>query len=239
MNVQQSQDETSVEIEQIQTVNGEPSKIDANVFLFIGLPGTGKTYAAEVAAETLDGTSHEFSDYVRYAYEAETGGETDDNSLGEWAAQKKAEEGADHFARGLCTSLSQGGIPRSKNMCVAGVRSPEEAEAFRERFTNVTAVSIWTLPDIRYDRLEEREGDYSYTTFHERKQRELWEWNCIKFFTDDDYYDYIIPNNFEKDLFENKVNSVCNFVADGFEYEPYTEDPFPDGLSSQHIAQYL
>ena len=151
-----------------------------DVFLFVGLKGAGKTYGAERAREQLtDTTLVEFSDYVQDSFKRSKDyvENTNDNNLGLWAATQKAEHGRGYFAEGIAEYVeNMNHTLRPQNLVVSGVRSTEEAEAFREAFDNVTTVVIWTLPEIRYNRLTT-----DMDTFVDRKSRELWDWGCIEF----------------------------------------------------------
>lgn len=216
----------------------------ANVFLFAGLPGCGKSIAAQRAYGALEQRKyhsvekHELSDYVRSAYEKESGiSGVGDNELGEWAAQKKTKRGDGYFARQLAEDISNS--PHADNIVVAGIRSSEEVHAFRERFDNVIVLSIWALPDERYTRLENREGEYTLEEFNDRKQRELWSWGCIDFFTDEKYYNHIIPNNFSQDKFLAEVEYIVESYAIGDHPSIYKESPFPDHLAAREVASYL
>lgn len=204
------------------------------VNLFVGLPGCGKSTACEVAEDVIDGsTEHvEMSNYVRHAYEQEVGGETGDNELGQWAAEKKEKNGNGVFARVLASSLSNP-IPAAGTINVAGVRSPAEADAFRERFDDVRIITIWTLPDIRYERLQDREDDYTVREFNERKERELWDWGCIEFFTNEEYYDHIVVNNASEQGFESAITNVVLGTP------LYTNSPFPVVLTKDEVSQHL
>lgn len=203
-----------------------------------GLSGAGKTAASEsLEAHYNDNgtfcTSEELSDYVRFCYEsAVSNGGIDDNELGEWAAKQKERHGNGYFAEGLSTEIKTP-FPEADVVNVIGVRSPEEADVIREWFDDVRIITIWAAPDERYQRLVDREDGYSYDTFHERKDRELWDWGCIEFFTNDDYYDHIVPNNHDLDALDNAMKNIVNGT------NIYTEPPFPEGLSKEHLGAYL
>lgn len=205
-----------------------------NVTLFIGLPGAGKTEACRIAEEAVEGEadSFEVSTFVRNEFQKEVGDGVGDNELGRWAAEKKEEHGNDYFVRNMAERLADlTSVP--ENINIAGVRSPAEADAVREVFDDVTIVTIWTLPDVRYRRLNEREGEYSREEFEERKERELWDWGCIEFFWDENYYDHIVSNNWELEYFENDIRGVMK--SDDI----YTKPPWPVLPSKEHLAQYL
>lgn len=233
----ESEGSVEVEVEQSQTL--AERTIDASVNLFVGLPGAGKSKGCEIAEEIIGDdetvSSHEISDYVKYEYAAITddvASEVDDNELGRWADDMKTMKGMGHFAEGLAHQL-RSPIPEASNINVAGVRSPAEADAFRDVFDDVTIISVWTLPDIRYDRLADREGEYTTEEFSERKKRELWDWDCIEFFTNENYYDYIIPNNHTKEAFRSSLELALRGT------KAYTDEPFPVGLDQEQVGQYL
>jgi Zeta toxin. len=175
-----------------------------DVFLFVGLKGAGKTYGAERAREQLtDTTLIDFSDVEFSDY-----------------VQDSFKWSKDYVENTNYTP---------QNLVVSGVRSPEEAEAFREAFDNVTTVVIWTLPEIRYNRLTT-----DMDTFVDRKSRELWDWGCIEFFTDPDQYDYVIPNNYGKDEFVH----IIDYLVDG-NLERFQTSPFDDSMSKQKVGSFL
>ena len=175
-----------------------------DVFLFVGLKGAGKTYGAERAREQLtDTTLIDFSDVEFSDY-----------------VQDSFKWSKDYVENTNYTP---------QNLVVSGVRSPEEAEAFREAFDNVTTVVIWTLPEIRYNRLTT-----DMDTFVDRKSRELWDWGCIEFFTDPDQYDYVIPNNYGKDEFVH----IIDYLVDG-NLERFQTSPFDDSMSKRKVGGFL
>jgi hypothetical protein len=175
-----------------------------DVFLFVGLKGAGKTYGAERAREQLtDTTLIDFSDVEFSDY-----------------VQDSFKWSKDYVENTNYTP---------QNLVVSGVRSPEEAEAFREAFDNVTTVVIWTLPEIRYNRLTT-----DMDTFVDRKSRELWDWGCIEFFTDPDQYDYVIPNNYGKDEFVH----IIDYLVDG-NLERFQTSPFDDSMSKRKVGSFL
>jgi hypothetical protein len=175
-----------------------------DVFLFVGLKGAGKTCGAERAREQLtDTTLVEFSDVEFSDY-----------------VQDSFKRSKDYVENTNYTP---------QNLVVSGVRSPEGAEAFREAFDNVTTVVIWTLPEIRYNRLTT-----DMDTFVDRKSRELWDWGCIEFFTDPDQYDYVIPNNYGKDEFVH----IIDYLVDG-NLERFQTSPFDDSMSKRKVGSFL
>jgi dephospho-CoA kinase len=200
-------------------------------FGIAGLPGAGKSVAAEYLADAiLDGeaTATEMSDFVRTKFEASQGvaslsansktsrkfeaehdDEVTDNELGAWAAEQKAEYGQGYFARQLAETWQD---PDRPHTVVSGLRSPEEATALRDAFgeTSTVILSIWTLPGLRFKRkygADPRVDHPDWDTFIERRDRELYEWNCLDYFTGN-VADFIVPNNDGVGQFVAKLQDI-------------------------------
>jgi dephospho-CoA kinase len=177
-----------------------------------GLPGAGKSVAAEYLADAiLDGeaTATEMSDFVRTKFEAEHDDEVNDNELGAWAAEQKAEYGQGHFARQLAETWDD---PDRPHTVVSGLRSPEEATALRDAFgeTSTVILAIWTLPGLRFKRkygADPRVDHPDWDTFIERRDRELYEWGCLDYFTGN-VSDFIVPNNDGVGQFVAKLQDI-------------------------------
>lgn len=226
---------------------GGVQEVEADVYAFVGLAGSGKSVAREVLSGIGEyPLTDEVSNYVRHRYNNATGDDdVDDNGLGRWAAEQKDEHGNGYFVNEWAKTIKcdqQAAHELDKQpwteIGLAGVRSPEELDALRRHFTDVTSIVVWAKPDVRYERLTEREGkDMTRDVFHERQERELHDWGALTFFTDNNYYDYIIPNNgddiasFQRDV---ELALTGSPIADKFKTEPW-----PDGLSEDHIPQYL
>lgn len=216
------------------------------VFVLVGLPGAGKSTAAEHITEYIEREYHEnsqhfeVSDFVRTLFEDQSEADVDDNQLGAWAAQQKAEYGNDHFVREMANAIHS---PVTPHVVISGVRSPAEAEAVRDVFgeESVTVVSIWTLPDERFER---KYGDGpseehpKWETFCERNERELHEWGALQFFLEDGPQDTVLSNNMTEGVFESDIEDVVDRrMVD--HADVVAENPLPDGLDAEQIAQYL
>lgn len=214
------------------------------VFVIAGLAGSGKSTVAEMIAEQHDEAVevHEMSDHVRQSWRNNThvdeyeGEDINDNELGEWAAEQKDEHGNGYFARSLAAYLN---TPQTPHVVISGVRSPAEAQAIRNEFeaADVTAVAVWTLPDIRFNR---KYGSDAMTDpeaveeFNERNERELWDWGAVAFFSSSstNEADYIIPNHDDFETLRDHVRQLLNG------YGVYGENPFPHD-DFERVAQYL
>lgn len=244
-----------VEARQEQTSHHAVGEIQAavnekrEVFVLVGLPGAGKSTAAEHITEYTERQYHEecrhfeVSDFVRALYKDSHEGDVNDNDLGAWAAEWKAEEGNDFFVREMARTIHS---PLMPHVTISGVRSPAEAEAVRDVFgeDSVTVVSIWTLPDERFKRKYGPNTSWEsaeFETFCERNERELHEWGAIEFFLPDGEQDYIIANNGLEAALNTDVEALVDGrIGDGF---PPAWDgdyyPFPEDLDAEHIASYL
>jgi len=224
---------------------GEPN----HVFGLAGPLGCGKTTAAVRIEETIESITEssavttEMADFVRARYEETNTGTVDDNALGAWAAEQKAEYGDGYFARELAETWDD---PERPSLVVSGLRSPAEASELRDVFgvSNVTIVALWTLPDLRFYRKygkAPRIGDTDCETFHERNVRELVDWGCQDFYTG--YLsDYIIPNNDGVGTLKTRVrNVVSQECGHGHVLAEKFEPPLPiaEDLSGDDLRSFL
>jgi hypothetical protein len=220
---------------------------ERHAFVFVGLPGAGKSVAKEYAEHALKSNyewavTEEVSSFVRSEFERETAhSPLNDNALGRWAADMKDEHGNGYFVEEMARDHAAHG----HHVCISGVRSPAEAEALDDHLENVTVIGIWTMPHTRFER---KYGDPptaehpKYDEFIERKERELWDWGCVEFFDreSDSAADYVIPNNAEITEFEDNVRDVVlGVIEDEAKGKEFTHFPFPEGLNQEQIAQYL
>ena len=239
---------------------------EPQVFALAGLPGSGKSTAAEMIRDELEhrmerAVHTEVSDFCRTLYEKEHDGHVDDlsgessdsvetrqaspndNDLGRWTAKLKEEHGRGYILRKMAETLDD---PDRPHVVISGVRSPEEAEALEDVFgpMNVTTVAIWTLPDLRFER---KYGDTpsvehpKWDEFKERNEREIHEWGCLQFFLEDGPADYVVSNNGDEMELEGKVASIARHETGDTSLFSQTmaDTPFPKGLSKEHVASYL
>jgi len=240
---------------------------DAHVFALAGLPGSGKSTAAEMIRDELElraslregatvnesqsDSEHRFeravhtevSDFCRTLYEQEHDDTTDDTDLGRWTAELKAEHGRGYILREMSKTLYDEDRP---HVVISGLRSPEEAEAVEDVFgqQNVTTIAIWTLPDLRFERKygdKPSEEHPKWDEFLERNEREVHEWGCVEFFTDSGPADYVVANNGDVSQLEGRVASIARHETGDTSLmsQTMTTTPFHDSISKEHVASYL
>ena len=214
-----------------------PSTEGEEMYLLAGPLGSGKSTVADMIERHYNGstTAFEMSDYVRNCYYADVGGESiDDNTLGEWAAEKK-DGNLGYFGDRLADHLdTDEDTPDA--IIVSGIRSPEETYMFKQKWgVNAHTWAVWTLPDIRFKRKYgelAHEEHPKWPDFLDRNERELDEWNCTDFYVEQSVNkaDEIIPNNGNLDKLRRVVRGTL--AGDSPAY------PFPHN-DEESIRGYL
>lgn len=216
------------------------------VFGLAGLPGCGKSTAADIIVDELDilgieATSTEVSDFVRAQYEehAEDDG-ANDNELGRWAAEQKEKFGQGCFVGDMANQWTEADqVP-----VISGLRSPAEAQPLRFFYDEAAIIGVWTLPAIRFERKYGEPPTVEHpewATFIERNERETHEWGCVEYFTEDGPSDFVVPNNGTIEEFEDCLRAVVRTAVEGdIVGEMFRTDtaPFPN-MDAERVARYL
>lgn len=226
------------------STNGQ--KVDTPVYAFVGLVGSGKTTAKNVLKDVYDNPlTDEMSNFVRHKFEAETDDTVTDNELGEWAEEQKREYGNGYFADGWATAIADDerasqaieGAATWDAIGLAGLRSPSELDALKQHFSDVTSIVVWARPETRWERYSQRDGESDRESFEARNERELHEWGALTYFTDEDYYDYIIPNNHSSiEAFRRDVKSC---ITEDGTHQRFIDDPFVGHMDDDELAELL
>lgn len=150
------------------------------VILYAGLPGAGKTSAAEIGHRLVGGTLASMGDALREAYYEETNGPEDSQSIGEYATRLREESGPAAIVKWMVSrwrAEEDRGRVMSYPVHIDGVRSPEEVEVFEDHFGNVSVVYLSAGFEVRLPRLNDRGRDgedaFSHNDLFERDTREL------------------------------------------------------------------
>lgn len=190
-------------------------------FVLAGLPGAGKTTAAEILVDELEhnfevASHEEVSDFCRYLYENEHGeAPPNDNELGRWTAELKEEHGRDYIVSEMARCLHGS---YDCHVVISGVRSPEEADAVADIFDNVVVVGIHTRASLRFERKYDEpyvEDSDHWNEFQERDRREKHEWGCKEFFVAEGRADYIVSNNTTIGNLESQLSTIIGHEVKG------------------------
>lgn len=145
----------------------------ALLILITGMPGAGKSSVLTVVAEG-GYPSLLMGDVIREETERIGLSPTPEN-VGKVAVDIRRREGADAVAR-KCIPKLRILLTDSSVVCVDGVRSLEEVEAFREEFKNVILLAVHASPQTRFRRFLTRnrsDDPKTWEVFKERDMREL------------------------------------------------------------------
>lgn len=132
-----------------------------------GLPGSGKSLVSEIASEK-GAIIVSMGDIIRE--EAKKRGETSK----ETATNLRKEFGDDIVSELTIKKIKN--IETDNLVIIEGIRSHHEVEMFKENFDDFLILSIFSNPNIRFERLKKRmrEDDTTdYKGFANRDQREL------------------------------------------------------------------
>lgn len=132
-----------------------------------GLPGSGKSLVSEIASQK-GAIIVSMGDIIRE--EAKKRGETSK----ETATNLRKEFGDDIVSELTIKKIKN--IETDNLVIIEGIRSHHEVEMFKENFDDFLILSIFSNPDIRFERLKKRmrEDDTTdYKGFSNRDQREL------------------------------------------------------------------
>ncbi len=135
-----------------------------------GLPGSGKSLVSEIATEK-GGVVVSMGDIIRE--EAKKRGE----STKQTATNLRKEHGKYIVAQLTVEKIKQMIEDKiATTIIVEGIRSPFEVNMFKENFDNFIILSIFTNPDLRFKRLQQRnreDDSKNYEDFQKRDQMEL------------------------------------------------------------------
>jgi dephospho-CoA kinase len=166
-------------------------------YLFAGLPGAGKTEAADQAVDIAGGDIISAGTMIRQM--AAEDGLTNPTSaeLGEYAAECREEDGPGFFAERVHGLYLRDEIDIATPCFIDSVRHAEGVAEFREMFDDCYLVWVEAPFDTRLRRLQERgrddEADFDSADLMERDNRELGELG-VQSILDDARIDHTIKN---------------------------------------------
>lgn len=150
---------------------------DTELFIFTGLPGSGKTHVANTAAKMTDGRNLSSGDILRQLAVAQGLNDLSSDKLGEFAASMRQRNGHEFVAKKAVTMFETGDLELSDPMFIDGIRHADGVEVLRDTFGDTTLVWVAAPKHERLDRLRERarenEEDFTRDDIAARDEREL------------------------------------------------------------------
>lgn len=167
-----------------------------------GLPGSGKSLISEIAKEK-GAIIVNMGDIIREESEKRK------KPSGEVAIELRKEQGKYVVAKLSIAKLKKimnNNHEKTHIYLIEGIRSPFEVELFKENFDNFQVVSVYTNPEIRFNRLKDRkraDDSINYQLFKERDEREL------GFGIDNviENSEFLIKNENGLEDYKNKINA--------------------------------
>lgn len=182
-----------------------------SAYLLAGLPGAGKTEAAKFIAELEHGTYYESGDVVRNAAkELDYVDHNDSEDLGQYAAQRRRDDGPAFVAEILVGDILRGDRAPTYPVAISGVRHAEEVKEYRQFFDTVIVVWIEAGPETRLGRLTNRgrdgEDGFDLLALMQRDEREMKELG-VATLHDEDMIDVTIENESVMDVFFKRIRN--------------------------------
>jgi dephospho-CoA kinase len=141
---------------------------------FVGMPGSGKTVASDVAREM--GLKVVIMGDVIRQEAARLGLDPTDENLGRAGNMLRAREGPQAVAR---RTLEMAQALRDDIVVIDGLRSKAEADFFRANANEFLLIEIWTPPEVRLKRIvargrpDDANSENSAVALQSRDSREL------------------------------------------------------------------
>jgi dephospho-CoA kinase len=177
------------------------------IVLLVGMPGSGKEEFARVA-EKRGFTVVRMGDTVREEAR-KRGVEPTDKNVGSLAHSEREKSGYGVWA---IRTLSKINRSDEKNVLVDGCRGDSEVAIFKQNFSDLDVVAIFSSPEARFDRMRQRkrsDSPFTLEEFYERDQREL-KWGIGNAFI---MADYIILNEGSLDEYRKEINRVLDKIG--------------------------
>lgn len=180
----------------------------SHVYGFMGLPGAGKSYAAELAADYFETTSVNIGDVVRSVARSdeELGPDADGEAIGNWVTEQ-LEQDEQAIIRKVLADIDT--MELGNPVVIDGVRTLADYRGISERFDQFTLVLVEADESTRLTRLTTRgrDGEEKFTVddLRARDEREL-SWGVAELL-DGELYDHAIDNT-EAETFETRLLSL-------------------------------
>lgn len=171
------------------------------------MPGAGKEEFVKIA-QKRGHTVVRMGDAVREEAKKRSLPQND-RAIGSLAHEEREKYGYGIWAVRTLAKINEAD---DKNVVIDGCRGDAEVTVFKQNFSDLDVVAVFSSPDTRYDRLRNRRrGDAPMTIedFWERDQREL-KWGIGNVFAT---ADYLIVNDADLASYQAKINSILDLLS--------------------------
>lgn len=182
-----------------------------NAVLFSGLPGAGKTEAAQYLADVLGGTHIEAGQLIRDEYNSRHGEVESSEDLGEFAAQLREERGPGFFGDMMARRVRNREPDIEYPLLVDSFRNENGVRAARDFLTTSELLWIDTPRMVRLHRLQERgrddEDTFNVIDLMQRDSHEFSELGVQTLMAGDEI-DQVVPNGSDLHAFHASLKKA-------------------------------
>ena len=214
------------------------------VITLAGCYGTGTSTAAEYIADhyedCYDQTTNvvDIRDYIKRRYEI-----VNDTEIANWETYREwAEEVRSNYDDGVFASrIAETWDTDNQNLVICGINSPKQVQNINWYYNDAQNISMWTLPDLRYERMygEKPSIDHKqWPLFKKHKEFELSERDIAQLFCNESLYDFILQNNGDKDMLRMRAETIVDAIENDDETCYLRDSPFPT-TEPKIVRQYL
>jgi dephospho-CoA kinase len=203
-----------------------------------GLPGAGKSYAADKLSTVYDAPVVSMGDAIRQSFKEEYGTVDDSEQLGEYAARWRGEnpEGIPEKVTDIVDQRYSAGT-ETELFIIDGVRSVTDYEVLNGYFDNFHLLEVKTNFYARLSRIADRgrEGEESFQAVDlaERDTRELLDLG-FKELREGDYIDLEVKNGTGPDKLAIRLSSV---VENNLSYDIENGEPLGTTYKLEEMRQ--
>jgi dephospho-CoA kinase len=168
-----------------------------NAYIFAGLPGSGKSTAAEIGAMLTGGDVLSAGQMIRRLAERDGLEEPTSKELAGYAAERREHDGPGFFAQRAVDMIERGEYMYDEPLFIDSVRHRDGFDYFNDFFDETTFIWVSATVQTRLERLIDRgrddEGQFSVTDLYDRDETELTELGQQTLIRSD-YIDYRVVN---------------------------------------------
>jgi len=209
-----------------------------------GCYGTGTSTAAEHIADYYESEYGETTnvvdirDYIKSRYEIVNKTDIANwETYREWAqiVRSKYDDGV------FASRIAETWDIEHANLVVCGLNSPKQVQNLNWYFNGAENISMWTLPDVRYERMYGKKPhaeDKQWPLFKERQQFEVNERNSVELLCNESYYDFILQNNGDENMLQARSETIVDAIVNDDKTCYLRNNPFPSKEETM-VKQYI